>query len=490
MKYARNALVLGMFSIALTACSTSIELQVPQINSGQFVDCLKDPTTSYKVISSAPALAVLGADLLDVATVTKDSVRLFVFDDPSMTAEGLELTDEKWAETDALQWHTTAADLTRAANTVDQLWSHPVHRAFLTSFNELAKPSDGSVANPPSIASSDVLDYLRLTRTVVNTDAWDAMAARSAAALVVLMNAHREQLSVEANSRLAKKAQLLEQKMMAAIYVSTYLKAYFRNGNFVTLNWNLGNPLSDLEQLGRYSSAEDKAKVDKILADLHSLDPDAESQLQNIINKDLKGSIGKIADSGLVTRGGDSLAMPAITLTADVTQTKPVSGTKVDANAVLEDVVRVTFEALFDSINGVPAVTKATAVSGFPVEYQGSALPDFTKVKSAYRETSPGVPGPTMDSDSFGKVDADGAKAQALTASAMASVIRGANIAALNNESLANTLTMIAATTARKVTERVTWCYYAVVGPQPEGSLASLNSSARDSRTVTFSLKH
>jgi hypothetical protein len=111
-------------------------------------------------------------------------------------------------------------------------------------------------------------------------------------------------------------------------------------------------------------------------------------------------------------------------------------------------------------------------------------------VGSAYRESSPGVPGPTMDSDSFGKVDADGAKAQALTASAMASVIRGANIAALNNESLANTLTMIAATTARKVMERVTWCYYAVVGPQPEGSLASLNSSPRDSRTVTFSLKH
>jgi hypothetical protein len=69
-------------------------------------------------------------------------------------------------------------------------------------------------------------------------------------------------------------------------------------------------------------------------------------------------------------------------------------------------------------------------------------------------------------------------------------LIRGANIAALNNEALANTLTMIAATTARKVTERVTWCYYAVVGPQPEGSLAPLNSSPRDSRTVTFSLKH
>jgi hypothetical protein len=492
MKNARNALaaVLAMFSIVLTACSTNIELQVPQINSPEFVDCLKDPTTSYKLIKAARSLPVLGADLDAVTKVTKGSARLFGFDDPSMATEGLELADDAWAQTAALQWHTTAADLTRAANTVDQLWSHPVHRAFLTSFNELTKPGEGSVANPPGIASSDVLDYLRLTRTVVNTDAWDAMAARSAAALSVLMSAHRETLSAEANSRLAKKAQLLEQKMMGAIFVSTYLKAYFRNGNFVTLNWNLGNPLSDLEQLGRYSSADDKAKVDKIIADLQSLDPDAKSQLQSIINKDLKGSIGKIADSGLITRGGDSLAMPAITLTADVTQTKPLSGTKVDANAVLEDVVRVTFEALFDSINGVPAVTKATAVSGLPVEYQGSALPDFAKVGSAYRESSPGVPGPTMDSDSFGKVDADGAKAQALTASAMASVIRGANIAALNNESLANTLTMIAATTARKVMERVTWCYYAVVGPQPEGSLASLNSSPRDSRTVTFSLKH
>src|SRR5882672_11569118 len=148
----------------------------------------------------------------------------------------------------------------------------------------------------------------------------------------------------------------------------------------------------------------------------------------------------------------------------------------------MEDVVRVTFEALFDSINRVPAFSKATAVYGFPKEYQDIALPDFSQIVSTYRETSPGVPGPTTDPDSFGKVDADGAKAQALTASAVATLIRGANIAALNNEALANSLSMIAATTARKVTERVTWCYYAVIGPQPTKTLDAQNSAPRSSK--------
>jgi hypothetical protein len=144
-------------------------------------------------------------------------------------------------------------------------------------------------------------------------------------------------------------------------------------------------------------------------------------------------------------------------------------------------VVRVTFEALFDSMNRIPAVSGATGVK-FPKEYASVALPDFTKVVSTYRK------GPTMNSEEFGEIDADGGKADALVSSAMANLIRGANIAALNNEALANTLTKIASTTARKVTERVTWCYYAVIGPPTTGGLE--NSAPRSSKSVVFSLKH
>jgi hypothetical protein len=457
----------------LTGCATTVEIQVPHSEGQEFEACLVDPTTSYKPSPAAGHLLsglVLGSDANQVLRAAGGSDRLFVTNDQVTSAPPLS-TDSAWASSLATQWHTSEAQLVRAGGEADQLWSHHVHQAFLSSYNQLSKPVNKGTTNPTDIKTGEVLTYLQLTRSVAEKSGWDAMAVHSAAQLITLLLNNGDPTQIR----------LVAQKMVAAIYVSTYLKAYFRNGEFVTLNWKLGNPLSDMEMLAGFGSPVEKARVDKILQELKTLDPNASDDLDKIITKTLSGTIGKIGSAGLVTRGGDSLAMPAITFTADISQSKPLTGTKVDANAVLEDVVRVTFEAIFDSMNRVPAVSGATGVM-FPKEYASIALPDFTKVVSTYRN------GPTMDSDAFGKIDADGGKADALVSSAMASLIRGANIAALNNEALANTLTKIASTTARKVTERVTWCYYAVIGPQPASG--SENAVPRASKSVVFSLKH
>jgi hypothetical protein len=466
---------------SITGCATTVEIQVPHSEGDKFEACLIDPTVSYQPkpdVDAKKSALVLGLDANTVLRTAGGSDRLFVTKDQVKCPNGPS-SDVSWAQAFVTPWHTSAAQLAKAESEAEELWCHNVHQAFLGSYNQLSMPLTNVVKNPAPIKSSEVLDYLQRTRSVAEKSGWDAMAAHAATQLNTLLNAPKADLV---------QTRLIAQKMIAAIYISTYLKAYFRNGEFVTLNWNLGNPLSDMEKLADKGSADEKKRIDKILDELRTIDPNASGDLDNIINKTLSGTVGKIASVGLVTRGGDSLAMPAITLTADFTQFKPadptqsktLTGTKVDANAVLEEVVRVTFEALFDSMNRVPAVSSATGVN-FSKDYTSIALPDFARVASTYRD------GPTMDSDEFGMVDADGGKADALVSSAMASLIRGANIAALNNEALANTLSKIASTAARKVTERVTWCYYAVIGPQSTDEKEHL--APRASKTVVFKLK-
>lgn len=477
--------VVSSAALGLGACSTTVELQVPYSDVSGFASCMKDPTTSYKVPNTHQQ------SIASLPIAEANGNRFFVTND-ELPKSALNIgSHDEWAVSVGGSWNTTAAELVHGANDVEKLWNSPVHQAMLKSFNQLSDPTHEIVENPPTIKSSDVEEYIRLTRRVTEENGWSAYAAWSAAKFSELLSSEKQTGDSEgANSMSADQSEEIElaaQQFAAAVFISQYLRDYFRNGQFATLNWNLGNPVDDLEKLAKQSSAADSDKIQQIVDAINSADPNASKYLDQIIDKFATGTIGKVASAGLITRGGDSLEMPAITVNAGLTNPKPITFNKIDTNGVIEDVVRVTLEGLFDSVNRIPAVSNASAVASFPQEYAALELPDFKKVVSA---TSTDSNAPPMSDDDFGNVDSYGSQAAALTASAMASLIRGANIAALNNEALANTLTMMAATAARKVTERVSWCYYIAIGPQSKGILASENSVPRSTRTVSFELSY
>jgi len=476
------AVLLGALIATLGACSTQVQMQVPQSGIKEFAGCMEDPPSSY-VRHSAEGKS------LDTLGVAPDSVRglaaggghLFVTNDTVTSGLIRAPANEKWAQDVANDFHSLPAELVAASDEVEAIWNHSIHQSFLKAYNELSKTS-GDVQRPAAIKVSELQDYMERVRSVTEKNAWYAFAARSAYEIESL-----RQMEVKDGGeagRLTISKSLAAQKLIGAVYVSAYLDAYFRNGEFWQLKWNLGNPLQDLETIAHQSTTADQQRIQKILDAIKKADPSAASTIDEVINKNLSGTIGKIASTGLITRGGDSLAMPAISISIDV-RPHPATFSKVDSNAILEDVVRVTFEALFDAMNEVPAVSKATGVTGLAPEYAAFALPDFAKVTSRYR------PGKlVMDANEFGAVDSDGAKAHALTSSASASLIRGISLAALNNEAVANTITTIAGTTARKVTERAAWCYYAVVGPAASGSASATYARPLSDRKVTFDLSY
>jgi hypothetical protein len=485
--------------LGLSACSTLVEIQVPQSEIKNFGSCVAKPWTSYSRTKPAAGFnpALVTPTQLTLPVLDAANNQLFITNDQISTSTEALLTDVKFEDSAEAQTITssgafaTTGELAAAASDADAIWDSHVHQLFLRAFNDLSNTSKAAPQTPSSLKSGDLLDYLRLVRSASLTDSWGAFAAKHHYLLDKLNKAPPSN-DPKTQGQMTLNASLEAQKFAVGTFVSAYLKAYFRNGQFVQLNWNLGNPLTDLEKL---AGTTNDAKITKLLSDLKTLDPTAEADLDGLISKQISGTIGKIGAAGLITRGGDSLAMPAVTLTADVTQPKIFQSTKVDANAVLEDLVRVTFEGVFDALNQIPATTNSTGTASNPA---GSAAPggvlsadvalaDFSKVYPVYNPTQATV----MSTDSFALVDSDGAKAHSATSTAVATLIRGGSVAALNNEAVANALAAAAGTTARKMTERVTWCYYAVV-PQTALSSAAAVASAgpKSTKTVAFKLTY
>jgi hypothetical protein len=129
-------------SIWLSGCARTVEIQVPNSDGKEFEACLIDPTTSYKPSPAEghmPGGLVLGADANQVIKVAGGSDRLFVTND-QVTGDNLLSTDSAWATSLATRWHTSEAQLVQADSEAEQLWSHHVHQAFLTSYNQLSTP--------------------------------------------------------------------------------------------------------------------------------------------------------------------------------------------------------------------------------------------------------------------------------------------------------------------------------------------------------------
>jgi|GEM_PF-6817066 len=460
----RQAFV-GALTLATTGCSTTFDVTVPNSKAQAFTTCLSHARgvcalEDTKAIGSALVASSTthfqgGATNRPVNTALDPTFRNpFAVDIKSLSAQ---------AES---QGQTTQYTLTSRANlavlfaSIEQLspdqryaaavlaedakrfLGHPVQTKLNDLYNNLADQNEKGEKKAISFARSEMEDYVALGKRLSQQNGWQVHRTSS------LVN-----LAVDpANPKKLQDAS-------TALFIEAYIRAYFRNGEF-------------------YSG---KVKV----ADIYDKYPDLKdfkSELDPILNKlESKLAFGKIGSTGFVTRTGTSLQVPPLELTLDPAGSKLATVSKVDASTVGAEVVRVILEAIFDSIDLLPAVSNAT---GIKLDV-GRPLPGVLGLEDMATIKGRKVPTPQQFDKATQIANSIDTSASTITAE----VIRGVNVVALNNEALAKIIETLVGTTARKVGEKVTYCWYACVDDPAPASLA-MEKPLERTKTVTVTVSY
>jgi hypothetical protein len=266
----------------------------------------------------------------------------------------------------------------------------------------------GETAVEMNIDLAKFQDYERDIETATLLGAWDAL--------------DREAELFDVSDDSARRAR----------FISTYFRAYFRNGRFFKATLDAGELRRKLienakESLPGLTSDADYEK----LADL------VFSQMN--LNADTSFVFGAIQDTGFVTRGGQAVRFPAVELSATLGESK-VSASSVDYVAVGSDLIRVFLHAIFDAKMRLPAVSNATG-AGIP---GGLVVNDGTLVRES----------------EFERIETLASQVEGVAAAGTGRLLRGVSIFSLNNEALASALETAVGVAIRKQAEKAAWCWY------------------------------
>jgi hypothetical protein len=223
-----------------------------------------------------------------------------------------------------------------------------------------------------------------------------------------------------------------------SIYVDEYMNAYFRSGQFFDFALDPKTPRADLvkelkARLG-LSDAEAKALADKIIAELGNGD----------LGKDGKLHLLTKLAGGFVTRGGKKLAFPDVDFTFTPFSENAFTVSKIDLVAVGADVIRVSIEAMGDSIAQLPGTKEST----------GCRSPQH--LLDCYDPANYSV-----TAEQFASVNKDAAAAESMVGGITGKLVRGISWASLNNEAIARVIETALGVAARKAAEKLSWCFYA-----------------------------
>lgn len=463
MRTRSNLLAAASASLLLSACSTVFDVDVP--DTELIKACVEDPSKSYKPRVPAPATNALFISTeasnvtLPGTFITSKELGTFSadvdFPDESKRVGSLiNALSEKSNSEDPLEFlnrDKMLQQLKEQHSTLvsqgNEIWNSSVHQELMTTYNELVTSSE---APEKKFDVNELAAYQDALKDFGLRGGW-FVYSYSAFAQIENISAQKD-LTPEGRNLVTK---ALMQKATAGILVHAYLKAYFRNGQFVRVDWELGNPfLKALEAL--------PADVRQTLEDII---PTAMLEKYNAeLEKHLKGQIGKIADAGFVSRGGEALAIPPLTAKFDADEDSNFSLSKLEPELVGADIVRVTFEALGDALNRIPATSEATGITSKILVEAGKQLPDAGRIKIEGKK-------PPKVEDVMTNVESLSGQAHGVVSAGVGSAIRGINVAALNNEAVAKILESTAGTIVRKATERIAWCWYASI-PAEENTKA------------------
>jgi hypothetical protein len=435
----KQAAVLGL-PLLLGACATSVDISVPSNKVAAFEHCLKDPGATYKRpasgIAASPAVADWTNRILAASSYAPGSARPLSTSAPASFRNLYEdlAANRSQVSADALEGndaHLAAVNRVRAL-----LSSSKVQDGINRFYNGLSAASD---ENEIDFSVRDVGDYVRAIDKSTTLDDWSAYA-----------NSSIYSLGLSLKSGSAEDIRANFDNTVMAIYIAEYFKAYFRNGQFLKGSVSLPT-------------------VEAAFPTLATLPDPLKTQLDDWI-KSLQDQLvfGKIGDVGLVTRGGDMVQIPGISVAFDPAAAK-VSATKLDYAAIGADLVRVLLEAVFDAHDRIPAVSKATGISQIATHagMEGFALVDFGKIKEWNQDY-----GKITDAQ-FGKIQEFANSLDAAAASGTGQLIRGLGPASLNNDAIAKVIESAVGTTVHKVGEKLGWCWYATAA----GSRANPNAA-------------
>ncbi|UCF66407.1 MAG: hypothetical protein JSV80_11480 [Acidobacteriota bacterium] len=232
---------------------------------------------------------------------------------------------------------------------------------------------------------------------------------------------------------------LSDEKHRQCVFITRYLRAYFRDGKFYVATLDMTSLKNNLiEKLKQQLSVPDgSVDYDKLVSEIFSQFNFDESDDQPIF--------GKIGTTGFVTRGGKDFRGPVVEATIDPIADRPVTVSKLDYVAVGSDLIREVLHAIFDASDGIPAVSTAIGV-GLPESYRLRV--------NVGQETH-------VDEEEFRKVEEWAGTVEGITSAAVGRLVRGAGWASLDNEAVASMIETSVGVAARKAAEKLIWCRYA-----------------------------
>jgi dsRNA-specific ribonuclease len=311
--------------------------------------------------------------------------------------------------------------------------SHPVTTALANTYNGLRSGDSASTpAKSASFSYGEVREYVQLATTLTQNNGW----------------------------QVAKEDATSSDRNAYAAYLEAYIAAYFRNGEFGSVGFTLDDFYKRFPQLTKFKK---------------ELDPELKAAETTL-------TFGKNGQGAFISRVGRHLQFPPLEINVDPTKHTVVTVSKIEYADVGADFVRVIVEALFDAHDQLPAVANATGVTStlFRASEEAIRLKDNSKTK------------PNLTADQFTQSASLANSAEGLAAAGTGQVIRGINIAALNNEALAKIIEAMVGSITRKATEKTTYCWFAcVVGQAPkelifDGSLISNGGPGDSTAKVTI----
>jgi len=306
----------------------------------------------------------------------------------------------------------------------------------------LGVPREGSTDTTLRLTATEMRDYADAIQAAAGNRSWKPFFFCSLARLQVVESRART-AGEDQRGALAREAGALDAVAIGSLYLDEYMDAYFRSGQFFDFVVNPGTATADLEselkaKLG-LNDAEAKALAKKIVAELGTGE----------LGKDGKYHLLTKLAGGFVTRGGKKWAFPDVDFTFTPFSENAFTVSKIDLTAVGSDVIRVSVEALGDSIAQLPGTREST----------GCKSPHH--LLDCYDPASYNV-----TAEHFASVNEDAAAAESMVGGVTGKLIRGISWLSLNNEAIAKAIETALGVAARKATEKLSWCFYACTDPR------------------------